>query len=63
MPKTKTNSAAKKRFKRTGNGALVCGHIGMRHNLRKKTNKQKRKLGHAMLVSKADTPNILKLLS
>ena len=42
MPKTKTRSAAKKRFKVTGRGKLLRRH-GMRsHNLEHKSPKQKR---------------------
>lgn len=63
MPKTKTNSGASKRFKMTGRKKLVCKHVGMRHNLRKKTVKQKRKLGNLMEVSRADRPRMLQLLS
>ena len=63
MPKTKTNSGAKKRFKMTGKNKLMCKHVGMRHNLGKKTVKQKRKLGNFMEVSKADKPRMLQLLS
>ena len=41
MPKMKTNSSAKKRFKVTGTGKLKRSHAGKRHNLRKKTKKAK----------------------
>ncbi len=63
MPKTKTNSSAKKRFKRTGSGALLCKPSFMRHNLRKRKKKVKRQDRKLVLVSKADMPRILRLLS
>ena len=62
MPKTKTKSAAKKRFKITGSGKLLVRHVGMRHNLGKMTIKQKRRLGKKMVVSAADRPRMLRLL-
>ncbi|MEI8236775.1 MAG: 50S ribosomal protein L35 [Methylococcaceae bacterium] len=44
MPKIKTNRGAAKRFKRTGNGGLKCGHSHRRHILTKKSTKRKRQL-------------------
>ena len=63
MPKTKSNSGARKRFKRTSSGNIVYKHVGMQHNLRKRTKKQKRRLNRPVLVSKADKPRMLALLS
>lgn len=62
MPKTKSNSGAKKRLKVTGTGRLQAKHTGMRHNLRKKTKKQKKKLNTALLIHPSDTPRMKKLL-
>ena len=42
MPKLKTKSAIKKRFKMRGDGTLVHKKSHMRHNMRKKTQQQKR---------------------
>lgn len=42
MPKLKTKSGAKKRFKVTGTGKVVAGHAYKRHNLRKRSQKMKR---------------------
>ena len=44
MPKQKTHSGAKKRFKLTGTGKLMKQQAGMRHNLEVKSSKRKRRL-------------------
>ncbi|MDP6909195.1 MAG: 50S ribosomal protein L35 [Flavobacteriales bacterium] len=62
MPKVKTNSSAKKRFKLTGSGKIKRKHAFKSHILTKKTTKQKRNLTKAALVSDADTPNVKHLL-
>ncbi|BDC98682.1 50S ribosomal protein L35 [Persicobacter psychrovividus] len=58
MPKVKTKSSAKKRFKLTGTGKIKRKHAFKSHILTKKTKKQKRNLTHAGLVDKADLSNI-----
>jgi large subunit ribosomal protein L35 len=58
MPKMKTKSSAKKRFKVTGTGKLKRKHAFKSHILTKKSKKRKAKLTKATLVSKADTPNV-----
>ena len=63
MPKVKTNSSAKKRFKLTGTGKIKRKHAFKSHILTKKTIKQKRNLTKATLVSKADTPNVKHMLN
>ena len=42
MPKIKTHSGAKKRFKLTKNGLVKMGHTNRRHILTKKSTKRKR---------------------
>ncbi|HUH35026.1 MAG TPA: 50S ribosomal protein L35 [Moheibacter sp.] len=54
MPKQKTKSGAKKRFKLTGSGKIKRKHAFKSHILTKKTTKQKRRLTHTNLVDKAD---------
>lgn len=44
MPKVKTNSAAKKRFKVTGTGEIMYQKAFKRHILTKKSKKRKRAL-------------------
>ena len=39
MPKLKTKSGAKKRFKVTGTGKIMCGQAGKRHGMIKRTKK------------------------
>ncbi len=58
MPKMKTKSSAKKRFKVTGSGKIKRKHAFKSHILTKKTKKQKRNLTKTAYVTKADTPNV-----
>lgn len=62
MPKQKTHSGAKKRFKITGSGKLMRQQAGMRHNLEVKSGQRKRRLNQAQPVAKADVKAINKLL-
>ncbi|MBP1839699.1 50S ribosomal protein L35 [Formosa algae] len=62
MPKMKTKSSAKKRFKLTGTGKIKRKHAFKSHILTKKSKKRKLKLTHDGLVSKADENNIKTLL-
>ncbi|MFQ3361456.1 MAG: 50S ribosomal protein L35 [Alphaproteobacteria bacterium] len=39
MPKLKTKSGAKKRFKITKSGKIMCAQAGKRHGMIKRTNK------------------------
>ncbi|MBK5210442.1 MAG: 50S ribosomal protein L35 [Gelidibacter sp.] len=63
MPKMKTKSSAKKRFKLTGSGQIKRKHAFKSHILTKKSKKRKLKLTHAGLVHKADKANILQQLT
>ena len=58
MPKMKTKSSAKKRFKITGNGKIKRKHAFKSHILTKKSKKRKLKLTHDGLVHKNDENNI-----
>ena len=62
MPKMKTHSSAKKRFKVTGTGKIKRGHAGTRHLKRKRSTKAKLRLRHAGLVAKSDEKRIKALL-
>jgi large subunit ribosomal protein L35 len=62
MPKMKTNSSAKKRFKLTGSGKVKRNQAFKRHILTKKSKKRKLRLRHAALVADVDTPRIKRLL-
>jgi len=63
MPKMKTNSGAKKRFKISGTGKLVRKQAYKSHILTKKSTKRKRALGLSMIVSDADTRKVKTLLA
>ncbi|HEX6890935.1 MAG TPA: 50S ribosomal protein L35 [Chryseolinea sp.] len=62
MPKLKTKSGAKKRFKVTGTGKIKRKHAFKNHILTKKETKQKRRLANKALVSKADMSNVKTML-
>jgi large subunit ribosomal protein L35 len=62
MPKMKTHSGAKKRFKQTATGK-VRGHKAFSsHILEKKSPKRKRRLGQPAQISRVDAPRVKKLL-
>ena len=62
MPKQKTHSGAKKRFKVTGSGKVRARHAMTSHILEKKSAKRKRKLGTALLLSEPEAKRAKKLL-
>ena len=62
MPKLKTKSGAKKRFKLTGTGKIKHKHAFKNHILTKKETKQKRRLSGMALVNKADLNNVKAML-
>ncbi len=62
MPKMKSNSGAKKRFKKTGTGKIKRKKAYKRHILTKKSAKRKNNLGKTTLVDKADEKSIKQLL-
>ncbi len=58
MPKMKTKSSAKKRFRVRGSGSVKRAMAFKRHILTKKTTKNKRQLRGAVNVHPADVPSI-----
>jgi len=62
MPKQKTKSSAKKRFKITGTGKIKRKHAFKNHILTKKSKKRKLKLTHPGLVNDSDSDNIKRQL-
>lgn len=62
MPKMKTNSSAKKRFKLTGTGKIKRKHAFKSHILTKKSKKRKLRLTHDTLVHKSDESNVKLML-
>lgn len=63
MPKMKTNSSAKKRFKLTGTGKIKRKNAFMSHILTKMSTKRKRNLSQSSLVSDADMGNVKRMLA
>ena len=63
MPKMKTNSSAKKRFKLTGTGKVKRKHAFKSHILTKKSTKAKRALTHAGLVDSTDEFRVKRMLT
>lgn len=62
MPKVKTNSGAKKRFRFTGTGKIKRHHAYHSHILTKKTKKQKRNLVHTAIVDQSNMKQVRDLL-
>ena len=63
MPKAKTHSGAKKRFKLTGSGKLKRRSAYKSHILTKKSKKRKRHLNQASVVRDCDLPRLRKMLN
>lgn len=63
MAKQKTHKGMQKRFKKTGSGKLKRGRANTSHLFANKTQKQKRKLRKAALVSKGDQKRIASAIS
>jgi large subunit ribosomal protein L35 len=62
MPKMKTHSGAKKRFRKTARGKLRARHAFTSHNLGKKPAKRKRRLGRPVEVAGQDAKRVKELL-
>ncbi len=63
MPKMKTNSSAKKRFKVTGSGKIKRKHAYKSHILTKKSKKRKRNLSNSALVHPSNMPKVKRMLT
>jgi len=62
MPKQKTNSSAKKRFKISASGRLFRRHAMKSHNLEHKSAKRKRAFGSDHAVAESDVREVRRLL-
>lgn len=62
MPKNKTHSGAKKRFRITGSGKVMREQANARHLLEHKSSRRTRRLAADQVMSPADAPKIKKLL-
>ena len=58
MPKMKTKSGAKKRFKITAKGKLKTGRAGKRHRLISNTPEQTRTLRGTAVLSSSETQRV-----
>ena len=62
MPKQKTHSGSKKRFRVTGSGKLYREQANKRHLLEGKSSRRTRRLSADVPVSKADAREVKRLL-
>lgn len=62
MPKNKTHSGAKKRFRITGSGKVMRGQAGLRHNFERKPSTYTRRLTGEVVVAPADAKKVKRLL-
>ena len=62
MPKIKTHSGAKKRFKTTKTGKVKRAHAFKSHILNKKTTKRKRSLRQAAMTDATNVKTMKKIL-
>ncbi len=62
MPKNKTHSGAKKRFRVTGSGKIMRQQAGFVHKFHEKTPQKARALSKDVIVSPDDAPKIKRLL-
>ena len=62
MPKNKTHSGAKKRFRATGSGKPMREQANKRHLLEVKSSRRKRHLSNDQVLDKANTKQVKKLL-
>ena len=62
MPKIKTHSGAKKRFKISKNGKVIRAHANKSHILNKKTTKRKRGLRQTTVTDQTNVAKVKKMI-
>jgi large subunit ribosomal protein L35 len=62
MPKMKSHSGAKKRFRQTGGGKVRGRHAFTSHNLQTKRPKRKRRLGRPLELEGSDAKRVKELM-
>ncbi len=62
MPKIKTHSGAKKRFKLSKNGKVIRGHANKSHILTKKSTKRKRGLRQTVVTDVTNTAAVKRMI-
>lgn len=63
MPKNKSHSGARKRFKVTGSGKLMRRQAHRNHYLQHKPGQRKRRLYQDVEVSRSDRKNIRRMIN
>ncbi len=61
MPKLKTKSGLKKRFRVTASGKIKCTQAGKRHGMRKRPRRMKRNARGTEMLSTASTLTVMRL--
>jgi len=62
MPKLKTKSSVKKRFRLTGSGKVITGQAGKRHGMRKRGNEMLRSSRGTTIMKECDANIIRKFM-
>lgn len=62
MPKNKTHSGTKKRFRVTGSGKLMREQAGGRHLLEHKSSRKTRRIASDLVVATSDAKRVRALL-
>ncbi|AMD87754.1 50S ribosomal protein L35 [Actinomyces radicidentis] len=62
MPKNKTHSGAKKRFRVTGSGKIMREQANKRHLLEVKSSRRKRRLSQDQVLDPSNVREVKKLL-
>lgn len=62
MPKLKTKSGCKKRFRFSATGKVIATQAGKRHNMRKRTNSFIRKARGTTIMDESDTHRIVQYM-
>lgn len=60
MPKLKTKSGVKKRFKLTATGKVIASQSGKQHFMRRRTKSQLRNLRGTTILCDSDAKNLIK---
>lgn len=60
MPKLKTHSGAKKRFRTIASGKVKCGGANRSHFMRRRSQDSKRESRQGLILFKTDGVNIVK---
>ena len=62
MPKNKTHSGAKKRFRTTGSGKIMRERAGTRHLMEHKSSRKTRRLANDVELARSDKKEVRSLL-